>query len=175
MFHFSQRKRTDNTELTQNKAQKSALLDKMGFDLHPHTRKSNSKKVEKDTKRGRSTSCSCHFFFPSGQNYCFPWLFALLDNLPVVSWRQHLGTKPSGHAGMSSKWNYLRWESPGWCGRQRTPIPAKRSNLLEKIDQSMNPTKRSKRSRKAWISPWLGFTTRKEFQFPFKSRAELFT
>lgn len=62
MFHFNQRKRTDNMKLTQNKAQMSVLLDKIGFDLHPHTKKRNSRKVEKDTKWGRSISCSCWFF-----------------------------------------------------------------------------------------------------------------
>lgn len=127
MFHFSQRRRTDNAELTQNKAQKSALLDKMGFDLRPHTQKRNPKKVEKDTKRGRSTSCSCHFF-PSGQNYCFPWLFALLDNLPGVSWRQYLGTKPSGHAGMSS--NEIIWGGKIQTGVEDKGIPSQPKGII---------------------------------------------
>lgn len=112
--------------------------------------------------------------FSHGQNYCFPWLFALFDHLPVVSWRKCLGTKPSSHAGVSSDESYLRWENPDWCGRQRTPLPSKRNNLLEKIKPVNGSYKRWKRSRKSWISPWLGFT-RKEFQFPFKDRAELLT
>lgn len=39
-------------KLTQNKAQKSELLDKMGFDLHPHTQKKGTlkrwKKIQKE-------------------------------------------------------------------------------------------------------------------------------
>lgn len=113
--------------------------------IHTHTQKKmNSKKVEKDTKRRRSISCNCLFFPTSGWNYCFPWLFALLDHLPVVSWRQCLGTKASSHAEMSS-------DEIIWSGKIQTdvkdkglPCQPKRIIYWKNIKQPINPTKDQK-------------------------------
>lgn len=141
MFHFSQRKRTDNMKLTQNKAQKVCAVGQNGlWPSSTHTQKRSSEKVEKDTKRGRSISCSCHFFH--GWNYCFPWLFALLDDhLPVVSWRQCLGTKPSSHAGMSS--DEIIWGGNIQTDVEDKGLPSQPRGIIywKKLKQSMNPTK----------------------------------
>lgn len=96
---------------------------------HTHTKR-NSKKVEKDTKSGRSISCSCHFF---------PWTELLLSLTFCLAWPSTCGQLEEMFRYKALKscrselwWNYLRWENPDWCGRQRTPLPSKRNNLLEK-------------------------------------------
>lgn len=73
MFHFSQRERAGNMKLTQNKAQKSVLLDKMGFDLPPHTHtKKGTLKRWKKIHKEEDLNLAVAIFFPQGQNYCFP-------------------------------------------------------------------------------------------------------
>lgn len=89
-------------KLTQNKAQSLRCGTKWALTLIHQKKKTNTKKVEKYIFWKWEIHILQLPFFHSGQNYCFPQLCALLANSPVVSWRQYLVTKSSGHAGMSS-------------------------------------------------------------------------
>lgn len=101
--------------------------------IHTHThKKMNSKKVEKDTKRRRSISCNCLFF-------SHKWMELLLSLTFCLAWSFTCGQLEAmfRYKGLKSCrnelwWNYLKWENPDWCERQRTPLPAKKNNLLEK-------------------------------------------
>lgn len=83
MFDFSQRKRTDNMKLTQNKAQSLHCRKKMGSDPHPHTHTHTQKR---NTIKGRK-----RYILEVGDPYLpvaiFPrWAELLLSSTLCLAW-----------------------------------------------------------------------------------------